>query len=196
VGGSRGVAVGARAAPDAASARRIELRPSAPADGAFLTRVYASTRPAELALLAWSPARQAAFVDSQAALQQRAYADRHAGSGFEIVIVDGTPVGRLFLARGETESRVVDIALLPEHRGAGIGTQLLGSVLAQAAARGVGVVLDVDPGNPARRLYARLGFVVEAASQTNLSLRWTAPGRPAARRETSPEAAPAAGGGA
>jgi ribosomal protein S18 acetylase RimI-like enzyme len=157
-------------------AGRVTRRASGPDDEPFLTRVFASTRPAELALLGWSAEQQAEFAGSQSRFQRRAYAERHPGCAFEIVLVDRTPVGRLFLAREASELRVVDIALLPEFRGAGIGTQLLRRILDEAADRGVAVCLEVDLGNPARRLYERLGFAIEASTELQLSMRWTPAG--------------------
>lgn len=159
---------------DRGSAGRVGLRASTPADEAFLTRVFASTRSLELALLA--PDQAAAFVESQSRLQRGAYADRYPGCAFEIVVVDATPAGRLLVARGAAELRIVDVALLPEFRGAGIGTRVLGAVLDEAAARGVSVGLEVDLGNPARGLYEQLGFAVEASTETQVSMRWTPPG--------------------
>jgi ribosomal protein S18 acetylase RimI-like enzyme len=159
-------------------ARRVTLRASTPDDREFLAAVYASTRPAELALLAWSPDQQAAFVASQSRIQQQAYADQYPGASFAIVEVDGTPAGRLFVARDERELRVVDIALLADFRGAGIGTQLIGDVIAEAAARGLGVGLCVDLGSPAQRLYERLGFAVVGTSELQTSMRWTPSGDP------------------
>jgi ribosomal protein S18 acetylase RimI-like enzyme len=50
------------------------------------------------------------------------------------------------------------IALLPEFRGRGIGTQLLQHLLARADERYPRVCLSVTLGNPAARLYERLGF--------------------------------------
>jgi ribosomal protein S18 acetylase RimI-like enzyme len=52
------------------------------------------------------------------------------------------------------------IAVLPNSRGQGIGTQLLTHLL--AAARGVypAVVLSVRSSNPARALYERMGFEI------------------------------------
>ena len=54
---------------------------------------------------------------------------------------------------------IVDIALLPAHRGAGIGTDILRGLLAEAAASGRPVRIHVERTNPALRLYRRLGFV-------------------------------------
>lgn len=52
----------------------------------------------------------------------------------------------------------VSIALLPGWRGRGIGSELLIALLAYADVRYSAVSLSVDPANPARRLYERLGF--------------------------------------
>ncbi len=162
-----------RGEPDGGLPRRVTLRACTPADESFMTAVFASTRPLELALLAGMPRQRAAFLASQSRLQRDAYAAGHPGSDFEVVVVDGTPAGRLLLARGPTELRIVDIALLAEFRGSGVGTELLRRVLDEAAARGVSVGLEVELGGRARSLYERLGFVVEASTETHASMRWT-----------------------
>ena len=74
--------------------------------------------------------------------------------------VDGEPAGRLYVHRGESEIRIVDIALLPEHRGDGVGSALLRDLLAEADADGKRVTIHVERLNPALRLYERLGFAV------------------------------------
>lgn len=51
------------------------------------------------------------------------------------------------------------IGVQPGHRGAGIGTALLGGLLAEAAARSIPAIsLSLEDGNRARALYERLGF--------------------------------------
>jgi ribosomal protein S18 acetylase RimI-like enzyme len=77
-----------------------------------------------------------------------------------VVLVDGEPAGRLYVRRGDREIRIVDIALLPERRGNGIGTSLLRDLLAEADATGKSVTIHVERFNPALRLYERLGFAV------------------------------------
>lgn len=53
----------------------------------------------------------------------------------------------------------LNIALLPDHRGKGLGTQLLERLLARLhEKRCKGVSLSVDTRNPARVLYERFGF--------------------------------------
>lgn len=92
------------------------------------------------------------------------------------MLVDGEPAGRLYVDRPPGELRVMDVALLPEFRGRGVGTELLRRVLAEGAATARPVTIHVERLNPARRLYARLGFVAEdAGGPVYLLMRWTPP---------------------
>jgi len=83
-----------------------------------------------------------------------------------IVLVDGAPAGLLKAYRGPSAWHVVQIQVEPGRQGQGLGGQLLGRVLAQADAAGLPARLDVLKANPARRLYERLGFRVEAETGT------------------------------
>lgn len=166
---------------------RVGLRPATPEDRAFLARVYASTREQELARVPFSAAEKAAFLEHQFEAQSRHYAQHYHDTSFEVVEVDGTPAGRLIVGRWKREVRVVDIALLPEHRGRGVGTRVLAPVLAEADARGVPTTIHVETLNPAQRLYRRLGFVpVDEPSEGTVYLLWERP--PGA---TATDAAPA-----
>jgi ribosomal protein S18 acetylase RimI-like enzyme len=53
---------------------------------------------------------------------------------------------------------MVDIALLPEYRRAGIGSAILKDLLAEGARGGKRVSIHVEIFNPALALYERLGF--------------------------------------
>jgi ribosomal protein S18 acetylase RimI-like enzyme len=67
------------------------------------------------------------------------------------------------------------IALAPEFRGRGIGTELLARLTAEAKNRYQAVSLSVSPDNPALRLYRRFGFEVVARSGNSLTMiKWTA----------------------
>jgi ribosomal protein S18 acetylase RimI-like enzyme len=136
----------------------ITLRPSTPADRALLEAVYASTREAELALVEWEDAAKRAFVAQQFAAQDRHYREHYPGATLDVIEADGEPAGRLYVHWGDTDIRIMDIALLPEFRGRGIGTPLVRELLAAGRASGRRVSIHVERGNPARRLYERLGF--------------------------------------
>jgi ribosomal protein S18 acetylase RimI-like enzyme len=135
------------------------LRPVEPGDEEFLLRVYASTRADELALVPWTDAEKEAFLRMQFEAQRLHYTTYHPTAAHDVVLIDGEPAGRLYVDRGDDEIRVVDIALLPEYRGLGIGTDLLTPILAEADAAGKKVSIHVEHANRARRLYERLGFV-------------------------------------
>ena len=136
----------------------ISLRPSEPTDEPLLYEVYASTREDELALVDWTDVQKAAFLRQQFSAQHSFYHDRYAHARFDLILQDGTPIGRLYVARWPEKIHILDIALLPPYRNAGIGTGLLRALLAEAAATGKRASIYVERFNPARRLYERLGF--------------------------------------
>jgi GNAT superfamily N-acetyltransferase len=136
----------------------ITLRPTGPGDEAFLLRVYASTREEELARVSWGAARKRQFLESQFAAQDRFLRQEYANASFQVVVCRGIPAGRLYVARSLEEIRILDLALLPEHRGRGIGSRLLESLCDEADAGGARIVIHLELGNRARHLYERFGF--------------------------------------
>ncbi|MDW5594733.1 GNAT family N-acetyltransferase [Conexibacter stalactiti] len=161
----------------------IALRPATPADRPLLLRIYASTREQELARTPFTPEQKAAFLEQQFTAQSAHYERHYSDTSYDVVEVGGAPAGRLIVARWPQELRIVDVALLPRFRGAGIGTRLLAPVLAEADGRGAKVSLHVERFNPAQRLYQRLGFAPVAAEEQGIRQLWErAPsGRPARR---------------
>jgi ribosomal protein S18 acetylase RimI-like enzyme len=134
----------------------VRLRPVTDADRPFLLELYAGVRAPELALVPWDDATKRAFVAQQFAAQDAHYRAHYPGATLDVVEVAGAPAGRLYVHRDERDVRIMDIALAPEHRGRGIGTALLRALIAEAGARTLSI--HVEAGNPARRLYERLGF--------------------------------------
>ncbi len=158
---------------------RVILRPEEPSDEAFSLRLFASTRAGEMACLAGAPAAQETFLRVQHQAQKRAYATQHPRAERSIVVIDGAPAGRIIVDRATHaggEIRLVDIALLPEHRGKGTGTALLTSLLAEARAARKPITLHVLRGSPAARLYARIGFVRSGGDDMYDAMEWAPPG--------------------
>jgi ribosomal protein S18 acetylase RimI-like enzyme len=151
----------------------VELRPAGPQDAELLFRVYASTRVEELSVVAWDDAQKEAFLRAQFDAQDRWYREHYERASFDVVLVGGEPGGRLYVHRGQSEIRIVDIALLPEHRGGGVGTALLRDLLDEAAAAGKCVTIHVERFNPALRLYEQLGFAVAEDKGVYLLLEWS-----------------------
>jgi ribosomal protein S18 acetylase RimI-like enzyme len=138
----------------------IAFRLINPGDEAFLRAIYASTRAEELAVLDWSDQQKEAFLRMQFDAQHRHYQSHFPQAEFLIILENGEPVGRLYLARNPDAFRIIDIALLPQHRGKGIGGTLLKNILHEAAQSGTPVRIHVERNNRALRLYQRLGFEI------------------------------------
>jgi GNAT superfamily N-acetyltransferase len=151
----------------------LSLRPITPEDDAFLAGVYASTRAEELAVTGWSDLEKAAFCRGQFNAQTAHYTANYPGASLQIIERGGMPAGRLYVMRWEREIRIMDIALLPEHRGAGIGTKLLKELQDEARAAGKPLTIHVEQFNPARRLYERLGFQQVEEKGVYLLLQWS-----------------------
>lgn len=127
-------------------------------DEELLRRIYASTRADEMAAVPWSEAEKAAFLNGQFQAQHKYYQEVFPEAEFSILEKDGEPIGRLYIDRRKDEHRLIDIALLPEFRGRGLGGELMRGVLDEARAAGKLVRIHVEQNNPAMRLYTRLGF--------------------------------------
>ncbi len=161
--------------PPAALARQgYALRNETPEDEAFLERLYLSVRWEELAPAPWPDEEKRRFLRWQFSLQRKHYTTYYAGGDFGIVTCGDTPAGRLYLFRGASDLRIVDISLLPEHRGRGAGTLLLQTVFADAAPTGRSVSIHVEHFNPARRLYDRLGFREVSRDGVYALMEWRA----------------------
>jgi ribosomal protein S18 acetylase RimI-like enzyme len=158
-------------APSGLSLRRITE-----ADLPFLAEVYASTRREELAHAPWTDDQKAAFLRWQFDNQHQYYQQYYPTCEFLIVEKpNGTsfePIGRLYVDRWPDQIRLVDIALLPAHRGAGHGGALLQSILAEGRASGLAVSIHVEANNPAMTLYRRLGFVHVDTNGVYHLMRW------------------------
>ena len=136
----------------------LALRPIGPDDEAFLRQVYAGAREEELAPLDWDAAQKAAFLHMQFDAQHRYYQAQFPGASYDVLLRDGEPAGRLYVDRTADEIHIIDIALLPEHRRAGLGGSVLRDLLAEGDRTGKPVRIYVERFNPALRLYERLGF--------------------------------------
>ena len=160
-----------------AAEAELAFRHVTDADLPFLFQLYASTREAELAPVPWSEAQKAAFLDMQFRAQHSHYRTHYAQALWLVILRDGQAIGRLYLDHQPNEHRVVDIALMPEHRGKGYGAALMRDLMEEAGSAGKAVGIHVEKNNPARRLYDRLGFVIvdEHGVYDRLEVRPAAP---------------------
>ena len=138
----------------------ITLREVTPADEPFLREVYASTREDELAMVPWDAAQREAFLKFQFDAQHAHYRSQFPQANFQVILKDGERTGRLYIDRHEPEIRILDITVLPQFRGKGIGSLLMKDLLAESMATGHPLRIWVEAFNPSQTLFRRLGFSV------------------------------------
>jgi GNAT superfamily N-acetyltransferase len=151
----------------------FSLRPIIAEDTGFLAAVYASTRVEELAATDWTDTQKAEFCEMQFTAQDAHYRQHYPTADFQVIEINGIPAGRLYVDRWKHEIRIMDIVLLPEHRGKGVGTKLLLELQQEAAGCGKTLSIHVERFNPALRLYERLGFRMAEDKGVYLLLEWT-----------------------
>jgi ribosomal protein S18 acetylase RimI-like enzyme len=137
----------------------ISLRPATPNDNEFLIQVYASTRQEEMASWGWSTTQQELFIQMQYDARRRGYAASCPSAETSIILHREVLAGSMITFRGSDEIRLLDISLLSEFRGRGIGGYLIKMLIFDAARQKSAVRLSVVRGNRAALLYERLGFV-------------------------------------
>lgn len=153
----------------------LRARRCGPDDWDFLLALYASTREPELAQTGWPAEQVRAFLATQFEHQQRHFETHFPGAHSLLLTRNDLPIGRLYWWESEDQSVLVDVMLVPALRGQGLGTALLTTLLDRADARGLPVELHVAAGNPAHRLYRRLGFIPVADKGFHTQMRRPVP---------------------
>lgn len=164
-------ALGAPQGGGAGVLAQIEARPAGPQDESFLRQLYASTRADEMAATGWPASRCRAFLDQQFEFQHRYYRAHHPQALFLVLFAQGQPIGRLYWRSEADCATLIDLSLLPGHRGQGLGSAILHLLVAEADRHGQRIELHVEPDNRAHRLYRRFGFEVECDNSMHLKMR-------------------------
>ena len=150
----------------------LTLRSMTVADLPFLYQVYAGTRAEELAQTAWTAEQKTAFLQQQFSAQHDYYQANYPTAQFQVIEQQGKPIGRLYVDRWADQIRIMDIAVLPDQRGHGVGTQLLEAILNEGRQAGLPVTVHVERFNPALRWYERLGFQIAEDKGVYYFLKW------------------------
>jgi ribosomal protein S18 acetylase RimI-like enzyme len=150
------------------------LRPVRETDEALLLEIYSSSRADEMALVPWDAATKQAFLQMQFSAQQNHYRAYFPDARHDVILSEERPVGRLYVDRRATEIRILDIAILPEARGRGIGTQILQDLMKEAAEADTSLSIHVESFNRSLDLFQRLGFVKTDESGASWLMEWRA----------------------
>ncbi|WP_425102042.1 N-acetyltransferase family protein [Tropicibacter sp. S64] len=151
---------------------QVSFRPVQDSDRAFLMALYASTREWEFRITRWTEEDKKDFLEQQFKAQDLSYRMEFLGAKFLVIELDGVPVGRLYLDRQDDCLYIIEFTIAESHRGRGIGTDILKSLLNEAWGGKVPARLSVAHGNPALSLYRRLGFRPTNQTATHLRMEW------------------------
>jgi GNAT superfamily N-acetyltransferase len=155
----------------------FQLRAAVPEDLAFQKQLYATTREDEMNAAQFPPEMREAFVAMQFHAQTTHYTQHYPAAHWSIIECDGVRAGRLIVHRVDDHLNIIDIALMPEFRGRGIGTALLELIFDEARNKRLPVRLFAFTGERAIKLYHRLGFADVRSDGIHTELVWR-PGAP------------------
>jgi ribosomal protein S18 acetylase RimI-like enzyme len=157
-------------------AQSLRKRDETPADADFGFDLFCRSRLPIEDLSFLEPAARETLMRQQFLGQTQSYRAQFPDARFEIVEAEGQPVGRIVTHRGPEAFFIVDVALLPQWRGRGIGSNLLQEIREEGRLNNVPVRLGVSPFNvAAMRLYVRLGFTATGQDEAHIFMEWRAP---------------------
>jgi ribosomal protein S18 acetylase RimI-like enzyme len=158
---------------DGALCRAITLRPERADDAGFLAALFRSSALPDLALLPLDDAMKDSLVQMQFASQTATYRSEQPHARFQIIEQRGKPIGRIVVDPGDEAGCIVDLALLPECRGQGLGSVILAAALEPFARLKRPVLCKVLASNEASlRMCRRVGFVQIESIPPFLQLEW------------------------
>jgi ribosomal protein S18 acetylase RimI-like enzyme len=136
----------------------LTLRTEAETDIPFLLQLYAESRAAELEPVPWTRDQKQQFLESQFRLQRKHYYQFYDRARFELILLEGIPVGRLYVHTG-SEIRLMDIIVSQQYQKRGIARWCFEQLFLEAENTNLDITLHVELNNHARHWYKRLGFV-------------------------------------
>lgn len=155
-------------------AASVSLRPELAEDEPFLRDLYLSIRDGEPGFSELDPATRTRLLHEQFDFQRSDYRLRFPHADWLVVQVDGQRAGRFYLNHASGSIHVIDISLLPEFQGHGIGSTLIQTVQAEGQRSGRKVTLFAHPRRAGSTFYERLGFVRTSALGEHVGLSWQA----------------------
>jgi ribosomal protein S18 acetylase RimI-like enzyme len=151
----------------------LVVRPALPQDEIFLYDLYSAIRGPEFALAPIPAAQKEQLMRMQFRAQMSEYTQMYPNSCYHLVLLDSKPAGRLWVAPGNGELQLVDIAVHPNLQGKGIGTVLVQRVQQEAAKARLPIRCCVFRFNTGSlRFHQRLGFSILREDQTHYHLEW------------------------
>ena len=153
----------------------LHLRPERPGDRDFRFDLFCKSRLPEWDLVPLAPALRHQLMAMQFEAQTTSYAAQFPRARFDIIELEGRPIGRIVVDRPGDRIHIVDQAIVPELRSRGAGTAIMMSLMQEAETQNIPVRLMVaDANDPSLKLYQRLGFHQIDEAVMYMELEWRA----------------------
>jgi ribosomal protein S18 acetylase RimI-like enzyme len=141
---------------------KIEQRQARPSDEPFMRALHKA---------AYQDVVSRQFGSWNDEIQYSMFTDKWDPGQFEIIEIEGKPIGCISSANHPDEVIIAEIQIHPEYQGRGIGSELMKAEIARARATQRSVVLQVLHKNDrARAFYERLGFAVGGTTDTHYKM--------------------------
>lgn len=155
------------------AAGRLTLRPETQDDLPFRFQLFIRSRPPEWDQVYLPVEQLTEVMNQQFWAQTETYLSRFPEGRFDIIELNGEPIGRIVVNRPGDRIHLVDQAILPQLRNQGLGTAVMRSLMDEAAADGLFMTLKVSNANdPSMRLYSRLGFESVEEQLEYIEMTW------------------------
>lgn len=152
---------------------RLILRPEREDDQTFRYRLFCQSRPPEWDMVQLDPQVREHLMRHQFEAQTKGYRTQFPKARFDIIELDGPPIGRIVVDRPADMIHLVDQAIVAVWRNKGLGTTIMRTLMDEARERSLPLSLMVGSSNdPSLRLYLRLGFVPIASTPMYIELEW------------------------
>ena len=151
----------------------LAVRPALPQDEIFLYDLYAAVRGPEFALAPIPQSQRDDLIRMQFRAMTTSYTAAFPNSCCHVVMLDGKPVGRLWVAQDEFQFTLVDIAIHPSVQSKGIGSALIQRLQQESARARLPIHCMVSRFIPGSlRFHKRLGFSIIREVQVHYHLEW------------------------
>jgi GNAT superfamily N-acetyltransferase len=151
----------------------LAVRPALPEDEIFLYELYRAVRGPQFDLTPLTAEQKEHMLRFQFRAQLSSYTQQYPNSCYHVVLIDAKPCGRLWVAPGQRNFHLVDIAVHPGVQKKGVGTVLIQRLQQEAQRLNLPITSVVDRFNPGSlRFHKRLGFAIIREDPFNYYMEW------------------------
>ncbi|MFD1990609.1 GNAT family N-acetyltransferase [Paenibacillus nicotianae] len=150
----------------------MNLKAATEQDASFLFTLFEAQKTAELGLDNVDIHFKNSIISMQWNSKNQSYLHRFPDLQTFVILYEEQAVGSCMIHYTPQEIHMIDILISSSFRNLSIGTLLFKQLQLEAQQQKIPLRLQVAIGNPAQRLYERLGFNIYQSDQVYLSMEW------------------------